>query len=163
MRCPPARAELWIIRTALVLAALLFAAGLVMPIATIEQFFIFDSTFSVVSGLMELLTGDQVALFVLVFGFSVVLPILKVSVLLRVVFSGHLDDGRIRRWIGLIHHYGRWSMLDVFVVAMLVVAVKLAAIADIETHPGLYLFSAGILLIMAITARVIGWDKAADH
>ena len=155
----PSRTEQLTLRTLLVLAALLFGVGLVMPIATIEQFFFFDSTFSVMSGLMELLTGNQVVLFALVFGFSVVLPALKIAVLLRVVFCGRLGDERMRRWVGLIHHYGRWSMLDVFVVAMLVVAVKLTAIADIETHLGLYLFSAGILMIMALTARVIGWDR----
>ena len=155
----PSAVEHWLVRSLLVVATLLFAAGLAMPIATIEQFFIFDSTFSVLSGLMELATGNQIVLFVLVLGFSVVLPIFKITVLLRVAFSGQLGNARVKRWIHLIHQYGRWSMLDVFVVAMLVVAVKLAAIADIETHPGLYLFSAGILLIMTVTARVTGWDK----
>ncbi|MGS2722389.1 paraquat-inducible protein A [Porticoccus sp. GXU_MW_L64] len=151
------RREKWLIRCLLVVATLLFVTGLVMPIATIEQFFIFDSTFSVFSGLAELLAGNQFLLFALVCGFSVVLPIVKIVVMARVAFSGHLQGKSLRRWIEWIHHYGRWSMLDVFVVAMLVVAIKLAAIADIQTHLGLYLFVAGILLIMGVTARITRW------
>jgi len=30
-----------------------------------------------------------------------------------------------------MHQYGKWSMLDVFVVALLVVAVKLGAVASV--------------------------------
>lgn len=155
----PFRAEQVAMRIVLLLAVVLFAAGLVMPIATIEQFFILGSTFSVLSGLMELLEGNQLGLFILVFAFSILLPIVKIGVLFRVVYSGRMSSDRVKHCIHLIHQFGRWSMLDVLVVAMLVVAVKITAVADIETHLGLYLFSAGVLSIMAITSRVIGWDK----
>lgn len=53
-----------------------------------------------------------------------------------------------------MHDYGRWAMLDVFVVAILIVTVKLGAIASVEVHPGLYVFGAAVLLIMIITDRV---------
>jgi paraquat-inducible protein A len=54
-----------------------------------------------------------------------------------------------------MHLYGKWSMLDVFVVAVLVVAVKLGAIADVEMRFGLYAFAASVLLTMFITARIV--------
>ncbi|MCV6606544.1 MAG: paraquat-inducible protein A [Porticoccaceae bacterium] len=149
----PCREQL-LLRVILVIASGLFLAGLWLPIATIEQFFIFDNTISVLSGLWELALGNQVLLFVLILSFSVVLPLLKMMILWRILFSRALAGARVNRWIRLMHRYGRWSMLDVFVVAMLVVGVKLTAIADIETHIGLYLFAAGILLNMAVTARV---------
>ena len=53
-----------------------------------------------------------------------------------------------------MHLYGKWSMLDVFVVAVLLASVKLAGLAQVEIHSGLYAFAASVLLTMLITARV---------
>ena len=57
--------------------------------------------------------------------------------------------------LNLMHDYGRWAMLDVMVVAMLIVTVKLGAIASIQIHPGLYVFGAAVLLIMLITQLTV--------
>jgi paraquat-inducible protein A len=46
-------------------------------------------------------------------------------------------------------------MLDVMVVAMLIVSVKLGAIASIQIHTGLYVFGGAVLLIMLITHQVV--------
>ena len=54
-----------------------------------------------------------------------------------------------------MHDYGRWAMLDVMVVAMLIVSVKLGAIASIQIHAGLYVFGGAVLLIMLITQQVV--------
>jgi len=54
-----------------------------------------------------------------------------------------------------MHLYGKWSMLDVFVVAVLVVSVKLGAIASVEMRYGLYAFAAAVILTMYVTARVV--------
>jgi paraquat-inducible protein A len=55
----------------------------------------------------------------------------------------------------MMHDYGRWAMLDVMVVAMLIVTVKLGVIATIQIHAGLYVFGSAVLLIMFITQRVV--------
>ncbi|MEW8091194.1 MAG: paraquat-inducible protein A, partial [Candidatus Thiodiazotropha endolucinida] len=57
----------------------------------------------------------------------------------------------------MMHDYGRWGMLDVMVVAVMIVTVKLDVIAEIELHAGLYLFAAAVLLIMYVTHRVAGF------
>ncbi len=54
-----------------------------------------------------------------------------------------------------MHEYGRWAMLDVMVVAVLIVTVKLGAIATIQVHAGLYIFGASVVLLMFITHRVV--------
>jgi paraquat-inducible protein A len=54
-----------------------------------------------------------------------------------------------------MHDYGRWAMLDVMVVAMLIVMVKLGAIVSITIHSGLYVFGSAVLLIMYITHHVV--------
>ncbi len=84
-----------------------------------------------------------------------VLPIIKLGVLFRLLGSRASSSETLHRYLRLMHQYGKWSMLDVFVVALLVVAVKLGAVASVETHYGLYAFGAAVLLTMVITARVI--------
>jgi paraquat-inducible protein A len=50
-------------------------------------------------------------------------------------------------------------MLDVMVVAVMIVTIKLGVVAQIEIHPGLYLFGAAVLLIMYITHRVVAFTE----
>lgn len=131
------------------------AVGLVSPILTLEKFFIIENTFSILSGLEQLLQEGRFFLFVIIALFSVVLPIVKLGVLFRLLSSQANNTKSLQRYLHLMHQYGKWSMLDVFVVALLVVAVKLGAVASVETHYGLYAFGCAVLLTMAITARVI--------
>ena len=51
----------------------------------------------------------------------------------------------------LIETLGKWSMLDVFVVALLLVSLKLGALAKVEVHYGLYFFTASVILTMALS------------
>jgi paraquat-inducible protein A len=89
-------------------------------------------------------------------GFSVVLPILKILLLDKLLRSRNRDIERLQKYLHWMHLYGKWSMLDVFVVAVLVAAVKLGAIASVELRFGLYAFAVAVLLTMYVTARVVG-------
>ena len=139
----------------LLLATLLLAVGVNFPMLTISQFIVMKTSFSVVSGIYQLLVNGQILLFILVALFSLVLPVLKIVVLFRILSVKHGNPMVISRYLRLMHEYGRWSMLDVLVVAVLIVAVKLGTIASIEIHFGLYVFAAAVLLIMYITNRVV--------
>jgi paraquat-inducible protein A len=139
----------------LVVTAIMLAVGLSAPILTLEKFFIIENTFSIFSGLLQLLEEGRIFLFVIILLFSVVMPIIKLGVLFRLLGSTVGSSETLHRYLHLMHQYGKWSMLDVFVVALLVVAVKLGAVASVETHYGLYAFGSAVLLTMAITARVI--------
>ena len=139
----------------LVLASLLLAVGLTTPMLTISQFILIKTSFSVISGVYELFKNGNLLLFFVVAGFSIVLPILKLWVLFRLLGDNAADNPAMTRYLHLMHDYGRWSMLDVLVVAVLVVAVKLGTIASIEIHYGLSVFGAAVLLIMFITHRMV--------
>jgi paraquat-inducible protein A len=139
----------------LVITASSLAVGLTSPILTLEKFFIVENTFSIFSGLVQLLEERRIFLFVIILLFSVVLPIIKLAVLFRLLISRTHSNEALHHYLHLMHQYGKWSMLDVFVVALLVMAVKLGAVASVETHYGLYCFGSAVLLTMAITARVI--------
>lgn len=143
------------LRILLVVTAVLLAAGLVAPIITLKKFVIVENTFSVLSGVIQLAREGQWFLFFIIAGFSVILPILKIAVLYRLVSRTRRCDASMHRYLHWMHLYGKWSMLDVFIVAVLVVAVKLGAIASVEMRYGLYAFAASVLLTMLITARVV--------
>jgi paraquat-inducible protein A len=137
------------------LATLLFVVGIFAPMLTISQFIVISSSFSVFSGVVELLTNGQYLLFLVVAGFSIVLPLMKLWVLFRLTSRQPMSGSKLKRTLSLMHEYGRWAMLDVLVVAILIVTVKLGTIASLQIHYGLYVFGAAVLLIMLITGRVM--------
>lgn len=139
----------------LILATGFLLAGLTMPMMTITKLVFFSDSFSVLMGVYELWLNGHILLFLLVASFSIVLPILKISVLFRLINFREHESARIERLLHLMHEYGRWAMLDVMVVAILIVTVKLGAIASIEVHYGLYVFGFAVLLIMFVTSRVV--------
>jgi len=143
------------LRAAILLTAALLVAGLISPMLTISKFIVVSNTFSVLSGIHALFEEGRYFLFLLVGGFSVGLPIFKLYVLLRLTGTFESAPTRLRRYLRLMHDYGRWAMLDVMVVAILIMTVKLGVVASIEVHYGLYLFGAAVLLMSGITHRVL--------
>ena len=108
------------------------------------------NTFSLASGLVELLTQGQVFLFVVVLVFSVLFPLTKLAALGHVVF-GNADAATRERQLARLSFWGKWSMLDVFVIALLVVSLKLGDLVDVQIHCGIYFFAASVLLTMLLT------------
>lgn len=130
-------------------------AGLFSPIITLEKFYFFENTVSVISGLLELIDERQFLLFIIIALFSIVLPILKLFVLNKLLSPSLNETQSLQKYLIWMHSYGKWSMLDVFVVAVLLAAVKLSSVANVQLHYGLYLFAAAVLLTMLVTARVV--------
>lgn len=143
------------LRLMVLLACVLLAVGLVAPVITLEKFVLIENTFSVISGIYQLLLEERWFLFAIIGGFSVLLPVLKLYVLHRLLGRHCRNAEHLRHYLHWMHLYGKWSMLDVFIVAVLVVAVKLGAVAQVEMRYGLYAFAASVLLTMFITARVV--------
>lgn len=148
------------LRVALAMTALLLAVGLTAPIVTVKKFVLVENTFSILSGVLQLARDGQWFLFAVITGFSVLVPMLKIALLYRLVSSQGPAGAGLRRHLDWLHTYGKWSMLDVFIVAVLVVAVKLGAIASVEMRYGLYAFAAAVLLTMIVTARVVSLSDA---
>lgn len=139
----------------LILSLGLLIAGLVLPMLTITKLLMFSHSFSVLTGVYELWQNGHFLLFVVVAGFSIVMPFLKIAVLFRLVLHRGRHTRSFDRLLHLMHEYGRWAMLDVMVVAILIMTVKLGAIASIEIHSGLFVFGLSVLLIMFITRQVV--------
>lgn len=143
------------LRLILVATAVFLALGLVSPIITLKKFMLVENTFSVLGGVMQLFLEGQFFLFIVIMGFSVLLPALKIGVLFHLLSPKIKSGARLDRYLHWMHVYGKWSMLDVFIVAVLVVAVKLGAIASVEMRYGLYFFALAVVLTMYVTARVV--------
>ena len=147
--------EAKILLSLLVIASGMLLAGLVLPMMTITKLIMFSNSFSVLSAVLELLENGHILLFFVVAGFSIIVPILKIAVLFKLIMNRSGNSALVKNLLHLMHEYGRWAMLDVMVVAILIVAVKLGAIASIEVHSGLFVFGLAVLLIMIITHRVV--------
>lgn len=152
------------LRILLLVTLVFLVGGMISPIITLKKYILLENTFSILSGVVELLNEGQYFLFVLITAFSIVLPFLKLLVLYTLLANRYAGTKRMETYLHWMHLYGKWSMLDVFVVAVLVVAVKLGAIASVDMRFGLYAFATAILLTMYVTARVVSLsDKLAGQ
>ncbi|MBD3620327.1 MAG: paraquat-inducible protein A [Chromatiales bacterium] len=135
------------------MACILLVAGAVAPMFTFTTFWIFDDTLSLLGGIRRLWQAGEWGLFLVVSGFSLLLPAGKLLLLYRLI-GGTVPpahEARIRRWLS---QTGKWSMLEVFVVAWLVVMLQFGGTARITIHYGLYLFAAGVVASMLLTQLV---------
>ena len=150
------------IQVLLAITLLLLIAGVWMPILTISRLWILTDEISVLSGLWKLLDDQQYFIFLLIFLFSIVLPIVKLYYLFMLSLANKAHNDNYRKYLHLMHRYGRWSMLDVFVVAVLIVTVKLGALADIEIEPGMYFFTSAVVLLMLITSLMVNLESKLE-
>ncbi len=146
----------------LVITLVLLLVGLFAPIITFKKFIFIQNTFSIISACVNLLRENQYFLFIVISLFSIVLPIVKLALLFKLVLSNFITSQLSRKSLIAIHQLGRWSMLDVFVIAILAVVVKLGAIADVEKHIGLYAYAGAAVLMMLITQKVIDYVEAKE-
>ena len=137
----------------LVLASVSLALGLYLPLLQIEKMLFWENSYSVVTGVFGLAEDGQYVLATVVFFWSVVFPIAKLALLYWLWFGRTDRDQRalVLRWLDKL---GKWSMLDVYIVAVLIVAVKLGPLAEVTVRPGLYVFGAAVLLSMLVGARI---------
>lgn len=140
-----------VVNALLVLALGLLIAGLRLPLITLEKFYFFSNTVSLYSALMQLRAEREWGLFALIGLFSVVFPVIKL-VLLALVWNVEAQTSAAhRRHMRWLAEYSKWSMLDVFVVALLVVSLKLGALAQAHVREGIYYFAASVVLTMLVS------------
>ena len=142
------------IQLLLVITLLLFIAGVSLPILTITKLLVVSNEVSIVTGLIQLIEEQQYFIFVVIFLFSIVLPLLKLYYLFLLSAKKAVDNQAYSKYLHLMHRYGRWSMLDVFVIAILIMTVKLGALASVQIELGMFYFStAGIFLMVTFSVR----------
>ncbi len=111
------------------------------------------------SGVQELLAQDYLPLAALVFLASMLAPALKIAGLLYVLLP--LKFGRrplqIVPTYKLIRWLGPWSMMEVYMLGVIVAIIKLSSMAEIVLGTAFFAFSA---LIITTTAASSTFDSA---
>lgn len=137
----------------LLAASVTLYVGLSRPLITVEKAVFFRTEYSVWGGVVGLWDDRSFLLAAVVFFFSFVFPIAKLALLTWIWFVPTTSAWRLR-WLRALAALGKWSMLDVFVVAILIVATKLGPLALVTAKPGVYYFCAAILTSMITTLLV---------
>ncbi len=157
---------------ALVIAGLiLYVPANLYPVMTIELFGQPQPS-TIYTGVRELMANGMWLVALLVFAASIVVPLAKLlglSYLLITVQARSVWRPRDRTLLyRVISVIGRWSMLDIFLLSILVALVKLGAIATIEPGMGATAFAAVVIITMfaatTFDPRLI-WDieEARQH
>lgn len=138
----------------LVAAFLLFATGIFFPFFHVTKFWLFDNAVSVVGGILTLFREGEYFLFLVLTLFTLVFPCVKLGLLGIIWVEREHNLTRVHRLHRWVANLGKWSMLDVFVVAILIVAMKSAAVAEIHIGVGLYLFTFSVTATQFASALV---------
>ncbi len=151
--------------------ALLFAAAVfyipanLLPIMTTKSLGFTTQSDTIMSGILYL-AREEWPLAVVVFVASVVVPVLKLVLLGYLLYSVQsgsrwraADRTRLYR---IAEAIGRWSMVDIYVVAILVALVRLDELASVDAEVGAVFFGAVVVLTMfasqSFDPRLI-WDR----
>lgn len=135
-------------------ALLLFGLGVFFPFFTVTKLWVFHDAVSVASGLITLFAEREYFLCGILTLFTLVFPLVKLGLLSLIWLERGHDLARMRRLHHRVENLGKWSMLDVFVVAILIVAMKSASVADIRIGLGVYLFTFSVIATQAATIAI---------
>ena len=125
---------------------------------------------TILSGAHYLLQSGMWPLALVVFVASILVPLLKILILTLLLVSIHWrwtwrprDRTRLYRILELV---GRWSMVDIFVVTILVALVQLGNVANVVAQSGAVFFAAVVVLTMlaamSFDPRLI-WDTQHER
>lgn len=146
----------------LVVALGLLFWGLTLPILTLSKFWIFDNEVSIVSAIKSLYGAGEIFLATVLLLFSVVFPIGKNLAMLAVFIKGDRLGRLSRRLLHVAAALGKWSMLDVFIVAILVASVKLGILAHASVMSALYFFAASVILTNLLSTSLDWWLRRRE-
>ena len=141
--------------TLLAVSLPLLVAGLVMPALSVTRFVVFGTTYSILDGVFAFWADGRYALFALVFLFSVVLPLGKVAVGIWAWLAAAPGGSLPGRLLRAAAWASRWSMLDVCIVALLVIALEGSLLSTADIHAGLVLFALGVAVSTIATYRLV--------
>lgn len=132
-----------------------FVLGVTLPIANVEKFIIFDNRFSLLASLVELAShpsAQNIFLLLIISVFTFVFPIAKlVTMFLQIK---HYGQNWQNKMTGFVEAVGHFSMLDVFIIALMVLLLKLRVLVDVTIHQGFYWFSASIITSIALSFAI---------
>ena len=155
--------------TALIVsAAVLYLPANLLPVMHMRTFF-GEEDDTIMSGVLALVQDGSWPLAVLVFAASIVVPLLKLLamgwLLLAVRRRSRGSALQRSRLFRMVEFVGRWSMLDVYAIALLVALVQIRTVATVRAGLGALAFAAVVVLTMlaaqSFDERLL-WDIESD-
>jgi paraquat-inducible protein A len=135
----------------LVAAIILYVPANLLPIMSTTSVF-GDANHTILGGIEELRAAGDWSLALIVFIASIVVPLLKIAVLLLLSITAQrrsrwkcLERAQLYRMVEAVGH---WSMLDVFVVVLLVGTLRFGGFGGVQPQAGLLAFGAVVVLTM---------------
>ena len=152
----------------LIAAWLMYIPANLLPIMVTRTLFDTEKS-TILSGIIYFWVSGEWSLAIIVFVASFLVPLLKMLSLMFLLITTQYGCtwGLIQRThlYKVLEFIGRWSMLDVFVVALLVGLVQIPGYASIVPGAGIVAFSAVVVLTMLASLSFdprLAWD-AAEH
>jgi paraquat-inducible protein A len=142
----------WMLVAALVLAPLFFGLGVVLPLVRFETLYFFDRSPSLLGVVAALWAGDDAFLAIVVALISLVFPVIKMVAITAEALGDGFNSALAQT---LLPQLSRWSLMDVVLVALVIVAAKTGGIAEAFSQPGLW-FYAGSALMAALAHGLAG-------
>jgi len=121
---------------------------------------------TIMQGIIYFLHSGEWPIALVIFTASILVPLLKMVALLYLLISVQLGSRKLpaqrTKIYRMVEFVGRWSMLDVFVVSIMVALVQLGNLATIVADTGAIFFCAVVIITMlaaeSFDPRLI-WDK----
>lgn len=118
------------------------------------------TTYSILEGIFSMMKSGSPAIGALLLLFSIIFPIWKLATFVYYTYRKKKTPSRSLEFAVKL---GKYSMLDVFVLAILVIAVKgLPGGSSVELEVGIYFFTASVILSL-FTGQLIKPDSAAKE
>lgn len=154
-RRPIGRADRLALPPLLLLALGLWGAGVATPLLTVTKLFVWTDQIVIGRAVLQLFQEGETPLALVMLTFTLLLPLAKLGATAAAYEAlRRARTEAARRRLGWIERLGKWSMLDVFVIAVVVVVAKSGWQADAVVEPGLWAFAGFALLSSALAFRV---------
>lgn len=133
----------------------LWGAGVSLPLIQVTKLFLWEDDIIIWRAIRSLFGEGQTVLGLIVLVFTLGLPLAKListGFAFRAIRRARGD--RALRGLAWIDRFGKWSMLDVFVIAVAIFVAKSGWQAEAVIRPGLYCFAGFAILSSALALRV---------
>jgi paraquat-inducible protein A len=138
----------FLLSLAIIGASISLALGISLPSIKLTKFYFFSTEFSLISTVWTLIQRNQIFLGVIVFVFSILLPVFKILYLV-ILTTMPLDVlQRQYRRLRALEWLGKWSMHDVLVLALMIFFLKSQGIYDARSLSGVYFFTAAVVFMI---------------
>jgi paraquat-inducible protein A len=149
-------------------AAFLYFPANLLPVLRVESVLTGTRQSTIISGVVQFWQEGDYPVALIIFIASVMIPVLKFLSILMLCLGSRFGywPGILTQLYRFTDYIGRWSMVDVFVVSILVGVVQLDSVIRIHAGAGAFAFAGVVVLTMlaanSFDPRLI-WDAAAKN